>query len=303
VQFLNLAEETGMGCKTIMPISVFFLTNKLYMFFICANAQFLPASQPVLTADNSSFKWGDGLFETIKVFRGAILFEQFHFDRLFSGLKLLGILEGAACNPEMLRTMMLRLCEKNNCTALARVRLAVFRTEENTADYLIEARPLTAQVNQWENKGWNLDIFPFARKNMDAYANLKTANFLPYVLAGKYARENGFDDVLLLNAENRLCDSSRANLFLVKDGAFYTPALHQGCINGVIRRYLVEEGKKKGFIFHQQPIGEEDLLGADEVFLTNSILDIRWVRSFRQKLFGYEHTQAIYNGLFSTIYQ
>jgi branched-chain amino acid aminotransferase len=273
------------------------------MLFICANARFLPASQPVLTADNSSFKWGDGLFETIKVFRGAILFEDFHFDRLFSGIRLLGILAGEEFNSGMLRALILRLCEKNNCTALARVRLAVYRTEENTVAYLIEARPLTAQVNQWENKGWHLDIFPFARKNTDAYANLKTANFLPYVLAGKYARENGFDDVLLLNAESRLCDSSRANLFLVKDGAFYTPALHQGCINGVIRRYLLEEGKKNGFIFHQQPIVEEDLQNADEVFLTNSILDIRWVRSFRQKLYGYEHTQALHNGLFSTIYQ
>lgn len=273
------------------------------MLFISLNGKILPANEPVLTAGNRSFKWGEGLFETIKVFRGSILHSDFHFDRLFLGLKLLDIQSDDSFTRERLKDEILGLCRKNNCSELARVRLAVFRDEEEKSAFLLEALPLPERVNQWDPGGWTIELYPHARKSGDAFSNLKTANFLPYVLAERWSRQNSLDDALVLNTENNICDSSKANLFLLKQGAWHTPALHQGCINGVIRRYLLEELKKSGYQVHQQIITENDLLEADEMFLTNSIIDIRWVKKFREKQFTNEECRSLYDRFFSTLYR
>lgn len=272
------------------------------MLFISYNGKIFPAGEPVLKAGNRSFKWGEGLFETIKVFKGTLLHGDYHFDRLFLGLKMLDIPAGDSFNRESLAENILGLCRKNNCAALARVRLAVYRDEEEKAAFLLEALPLPEKLNHWDPVGWTIDLYPHARKTADAFANFKTASFLPYVLAERWARQNSLDDALVLNSENNICDSSRANLFLLKQGNWYTPALHQGCINGVIRRYLLEELKKSGYQVHQQTVTETDLLEADEIFLSNSILDIQWVKKFREKEFSHEETRSLYDRFFSTLY-
>lgn len=267
---------------------------------VCFNGNFLPADTAILTAANRSFRYGDGLFETIKFYKGKILFETFHFERLFLGLKMLQI-ENSFTAAEF-SSVISELCRKNECSDLARVRLAVYRENNNSTSYIIETFPLDASSCQWKENGWRLTLFPFSRKSMDAYSNFKTANFLPYVLAEKYAQQNGFDDALILNASNHICDSSKANLFIIKNGAFFTPALHQGCINGVIRRYLVDSLKANGYRLHQAEITEEQLLDADEAFLTNSIFDLRWVSSYKNKTWPHDQAQMIYKKFIAPLY-
>src|SRR4030095_10075619 len=103
----------------------------------------------------------------------------------------------------------------------------------------------------------------------------KSANYLPYVLADLHAKETGCEESIVLNTENNLCDASKANIFLLVKDEIYTPALHQGCVNGVKRRYIIEELKKEKIIVQQKQINESLLFEADEVFLTNAINDIR----------------------------
>lgn len=271
------------------------------MNFICLDNDFLPADGPVFTAQNRGFRYGDGIFETIKIVDGKILLEQFHFDRLSFGLQLLQI-SSLNLNTSDISNRILILCEKNNCLASARVRLAVYRNEDNTASYVIEAVPLPAP-NQLNEKGWAIDLYPYARKSMDAFSNLKTANYLPYVLADKYAKEKALDECIVLNSENNLCDASKANIFLVIKGEVYTPALHQGCVNGVMRRFIIEELKEKGIRVHQKEINENLLTIADEVFLTNCINDMRWVRSFRNYVYQCDFIKTFYQQIRSAIYE
>jgi branched-chain amino acid aminotransferase len=252
---------------------------------VLLNNEFLPYG-PLLEPGNRSFRYGDGLFETIKVSAGKILLEEFHFDRLFLGLGLMRM-NGPSTLPQNRPALaLLDLCSRNNCSGLARIRLAVFRNSRGGADYLAEASPLSAEDAQWNEEGWTIDIYPYARKSADAFANLKTANHLPYVMAELFAREKGLDDALVLNGDNHICDSSRANIFLIKGDDILTPALHQGCVSGVMRRFLINELKEMGYNVKQQEITEEDLRHAEEVFLTNAIRGIRWVRSFRDVSYG-----------------
>lgn len=270
------------------------------MEFVCVNGKFLSSGEPLFSAQNRSFRYGDGLFETIKVYQSRILLEQFHYERLLLGLKMLQIKN--APDVSVLSQMILELCRKNNCIELARVRLAVYRNSDNGSEFVIEAFPLSKETIQWNENGLTLDLYPYARKNPDAFSNLKTASFLPYVLAEIFAKESGVDDAIVLNAFNLVADSSKANIFLINKNEVVTPAMHQGCVAGVMRRYLIDELKKNNYRIRQDEVSEEDLLTADEVFLTNSIFDIRWVEKFRDKLYSSEQTFAIYQRIISPLY-
>lgn len=279
-----------------------FLFHFCCMIFLCFNGELLPANQPIITAQNRAFRYGDGLFETIKIFESKIILAEYHFDRLFFGLKLLGI-KTTQIVKEDISNQIIDLCRKNNCLQSARVRLAVYRDETtNEGSYVIEANPLQLP-NALNQVGWSIELYPFARKSMDAFANLKTANYLPYILADKYAKEKNKDECIVLNTENNLSDASKANIFLIKRGEIYTPALHQGCVNGVVRRFLIEEFRRMNITLYQKEINEQMLFDADEVFLTNSINHMRWIGSFREKQYKKDVVFELYNHVFSTFYR
>ena len=257
---------------------------------------------PLITAQNRSFKYGDAVFETIKVFRNEVILSDFHFDRLFAGLSLLKIPAPAYLRREKIVEQILELCNLNNCNTSARVRMAVYREEENKAGVVMEAYRLNEKSNALNEEGWMVDIYPDARKSIDAFANLKSANYLPYVMADLYAKENGFDECMVLNCNNKISDASKANIFLVLNKVVYTPSLDQGCVTGVKRRFVIEQLKKHEVVIHQQAIDEQMLLKADEVFLTNAINDIRWVKSFRTKEYSNSFITEIYNKIFAGAY-
>ena len=259
--------------------------------------------QALFTPQNRGFRYGDGVFETIKIFRGEILLADYHFDRLFSSLSLLKIKAPDYLNPFQVQQNILELCALNNCANSARVRIAVYREEGNTAGFVIEANLLDEKTNFLNEEGWQIEIYPHARKSCDAFANLKSANYLPYVLAGMYADENELNECLVLNSSNKLADASKANIFIVLNNEVHTPALHQGCVNGVKRRFIIEELKKGGIVTRQTAIDEALLLKADEVFLSNAINDIRWVKTFRKKTYTNSFISDFYKKTFSTIYQ
>lgn len=273
------------------------------MNHVCFNGQFFPENTPLFTAQNRSFKYGDGVFETMKIYKATILLEQYHFERLFVSLDILKIDVDEFLDKTKLTFQILNLCKQNNCIELARIRLAVFRNENNKAGYVIEAMPLSVEANEWNKEGLKIDLYPYARKSADVFSNLKTANFLPYILADKFAKEKNLDDVIVLNAANNICDTSKANIFLIKGKDILTPALSQGCINGVMRRFLINEFEKIGYAVYQKEITEDGLYNADEVFLTNAIVGMKWVKAFRQKKYFSDVASSIYRKQFSAMYQ
>jgi branched-chain amino acid aminotransferase len=271
------------------------------MKFICLNGEIVNDG-PLFNAANRGFRYGDGVFETIKVFRKKILLREFHYDRLFTSLTLLKISPRENFTAENLSMQILELCRKNSCIDSARVRIAVYREEENRMGFVIEAFSLDEKINQLNEEGWTITIFPLVRKACDAYANLKSANYLPYVLADLYAKEKNCEEAIVLNSNHHLCDASKANIFLVIKDEVHTPALHQGCVNGVKRRFVIEELKKKGIIVHQRMVDEELLLEADEVFLTNAINDIRWIKSYKTTIYKNSFVKQFYATHFSKLY-
>jgi branched-chain amino acid aminotransferase len=271
------------------------------MDYIYVNDQLQPADTLVAGARNRGLRYGDGLFETILVRNGKIIFESLHYDRLFHGLAVLQFQLPAGFTREWLTASILGLCNKNNVSTAARVRLNVFRGNGNlfeadttTPTVVIEADPLSPDYLQLNARGWTVGIYTEAHKPCDLLANLKSNNYLPYVMAARYARDNGFHDCLLQNAHGRICDSTIANLFWVKDQHLFTPPLTEGCVAGVMRRFLVQQLQASNYPFTEQPATAEVLLQADELFLTNSLFGIRWVGTMKTAVYGNSTSTALH---------
>jgi branched-chain amino acid aminotransferase len=260
------------------------------MNLICFNGKMVDAETPILTAANRAFRYGDAVFETMKVKDGSITLKDLHFERLSQSLKLLQI--NTNQTEEKLEKKIISLCEKNKTTKLATVRLEVFRDNESCG-YLIEAFPLDEDPAILNEQGWSICIHPFLRKACDGYANLKSANFLPYVMADIYRQEKNADECIVLNSSGNIADGSRTNIFLVKDDEVLTPALHQGCVNGVMRRHLIQQLKANGIAVKQTEITVDMLKQADAVFLTNAIRGIKWVCELENKTFVKETVEKI----------
>jgi branched-chain amino acid aminotransferase len=287
-----------------------------YMNSLCINGKIVPAREPVLMADNRGYRYGDGLFETMKVIKGKIILDLYHFERLFAGLKLMKFQIPSLFTVDKLRQDILRLCKKNKCTELARVRLSAFRGngglyEDNKSllteprgQYLIECWPVNGSVNQINENGLVIDIFPDAKKSCDIFSNLKSANYLPYVMAAQFARENKLNDCLISNVKGQIADATIANIFLVKNNLIITPSLSEGCVNGVMRRYLIEQlaSGSGGFELREGVVKKNDIETFDEIFLTNAMYGVRWVKQFRDKTYGNTQTLNIYREFIEPLY-
>lgn len=265
------------------------------------------ADEPVFLSCNRGYRYGDGLFETIKITNGKMLLGDYHFERLFSGLQLLKFDLPGLFSRDSLVKDILHLCEKNNCSSLARVRLSVSRGNgglndgDTMASYLVECWSINESQNRLNENGLVVDIFPDARKSCDIFANLKSANYLPYAMAARFAKENKLNDCFVLNTVGHIADSTIANVFYIKDGVITTPGLSEGCVNGVMRRYLLSVLKEAGYEVKELAVTAADIERADEVFLTNAISGIRWVKQFRQKTYSNNQTTEIYNRFVKTI--
>jgi branched-chain amino acid aminotransferase len=271
------------------------------MNHICVNGQFQRADEPALLVSNRGYRYGDGLFETMKIHNGRLLLKELHFERLFKGLQLLKFDIPSLFTGQNLEKHIAGLCRKNSCEQLGRIRLSVFRgngglyDEARTLEYIIECWPLDDTASQLNENGLIIDIYPDARKTCDSFSNIKSASFQPYSMAALFAKENKLNDCLVLNSKGNIADSTIANLFLVKNDRVITPALSEGCIEGVMRKYLLGELRAVGYKTEETIINVDELEKADELFLTNAIKGIRWVKGFKEKTYGHSLTTEIYD--------
>jgi branched-chain amino acid aminotransferase len=143
--------------------------------------------------------------------------------------------------------------------------------------------PGNSELNE---EGLVIDVFPAGRKSCDYFSSLKSNNYLVYVMAALYARQHQLNDCLVLNTYNRIADSTIANLFYCRQGLIYTPPLTEGGVAGVMRRHLLEVLPKAGFNVQEKVTTREDLEGAEEVFLTNALKGIKWVKSLGAATYG-----------------
>jgi branched-chain amino acid aminotransferase len=234
---------------------------------------------------NRAFKYGDGLFETIRVSNGNILFLEAHFARLSKGLTILRMQDSKKpLSIEKFQKIVQDFLVKQSDANL-RIRITFFRqgaglyTPQETAyDYYIESSPLESASFSLNPKGLRLGCCTSVQLSIDQLSNLKTISALPYVLAALEKKEKGWEDALILNSEGAIAESIAANVFVLKGKQVFTPALNQGCIAGVMRQNVIKIIKELDLELCEGAVFLEDIKDADEICLTNAIRGIQWVR-------------------------
>jgi branched-chain amino acid aminotransferase len=269
------------------------------------NGDLVEEKNAVIRADNRAFRYGDGIFETMKVVMGNILLKELHFERLFRGMQVLQIRVKGLINAKILEEQVLRTISKNRLSGPVRARLTMYRGEGGLyefaaadAGYIIQVWPLSSSNLLLNDNGQQLGLYEPVRKAMDTLSNLKSNNYLPYVMAALYTKENKLNDSIILNSEQRVCDSTVANVFWIRNETIYTPPLSEGCVAGVMRANLLQTLPAKGFNVQEKPAGVEELMEADELFLTNAVNGIRWVRQFKGKEYSCQLVAKIFHSTF-----
>jgi branched-subunit amino acid aminotransferase/4-amino-4-deoxychorismate lyase len=260
------------------------------MEYILHNDEFVPADQPILTAHNRGFRYGDGLFESMRMCNGKLRFAEQHADRLKAGMKALKIEGGNLLDEYFLRQKTAELCKKNKFRENVRFRLSIYRAGDglytpanNKSGYVLEASALTENNYELNKKGLIVDVYDELTKQINKLANYKTSNSLLYVMAGLYKKQHRLDEAFILNQNGFLCESISSNVFVVYNQQIYTPALSEGCIAGVMRGVVMNIAKMNNISMVEAQINPEVLKEADEVFVTNAVGGIRWVMGYGRK--------------------
>lgn len=268
--------------------------------YINFNSFLYEEDEKVFTVNNRAFKYGDALFETIRIINGEPCFLEDHFIRLKKGMKVLKMHADTISFNE-LEDQIIRLIEKNHIKKGGRVRLTVFRSSDGFytpegdegISYVIEALPLKEDIYELNEKGISIDIYDELKRSRNKLSQIKTTNNIPYVLAGIYKRENNLDDCMVLNDNDRIVEAISSNIFLYKNNNLYTPSLDEGCIDGVMRRQILKIAKELKINVFEGMVNGNMLLQADELFLTNAIKGIEWVVAYRGKRYFNKATKEI----------
>lgn len=246
----------------------------------------------VIDIHNRSFRYGDGLFESMRWENGDIPFLDYHVERLNKGMKILKLEGSKLFDAFFIRQQVTQLVKRNNLQGPVRIRLNVFREggglyspETNHAAFLLEVEALNAKVNSHNSAGLIIDIFKDHKKPINDFSQIKSNNALLYVMAGIYRKNHGFDEVILLNENGLLCEASGSNIFVWYRNTLYTPALSEGCVDGVMRRVVMEVALKNDIPVIEAQINPEILNEAEELFITNAVHGMQWVLGYQKKRF------------------
>jgi branched-chain amino acid aminotransferase len=260
------------------------------------NGRLTDPQTPIATAFNRSLRYGDGLFETMYWDGQIIRNLEYHQDRLFQGLAILGFDLSKGFTREFISEEISRLCVHNATLKKARVRLNVFR-EDGSSLLPAKDQPVfiieTTDFPDANPSPLRLTMFEDEKKFAGKLSNLKTNNYLLNILAIQNAKENGFDDAVYLNSRGNICEASSSNLFMVQKGVLFTPALSQGCVAGTKRRELLQKLPELGFQVEETIITKEMVFEMEEIFLTNAIRGIRPVICINNTYFSRELTNML----------
>jgi len=227
---------------------------------------------------NRGFLYADGFFESMLYRNGQIELWDLHVQRLTNNCKTLYMQtpDTDAIYDSAIKHMPADYADKH-----IRIRLTIYRKgagfykpENNEVEWLLHLMEVVpAQTNICK-----LSIEKNLRKNITPFSNLKSLNAQLFVIITNNPDHKNADEILLMNENDHVCETTSSNIFWQKGGIYYTPSLATGCIGGVMREHLINKFKAedKPIIECAEPL--ETILNADKVFVSNAVRGIREVK-------------------------
>jgi len=266
------------------------------------NGRIFEDSEAKLSVDNRGFAYGDAVFETIKVNNNKPVFWEAHYFRLMASMRILRMEIPMNFTPEFLESQIIDLVSAWPSTSVSkRVKLTVFRNaggyytpSSNEVSYVISVSELKSDLYEISDGHYEIELFKDYLVSPNLLSTLKTNNKAINVVGSIYAKENKYDNCLLLNTNKNIIEALNGNVFLVQGNTIKTPPLSDGCLKGIIREKLIDIIKTSpNFNLIESSISPFELQKSKEIFITNVIHGIVPVRKFRKKEFTTETSEAL----------
>lgn len=269
-------------------------------FMINYNGEVL-SSDATLSNTNRAFLYGDGVFETLKIVNSKILFWEDHYFRLMASMRIVRMQIPDNFTLEFLEEQILNLTVANNSTDSARVRFTVFRNDggyylpsTRTISYLIQASTLDSKWYSFSDATYEVDLYKDFFVSKQLLSTIKTTNKMIHVTGSIFASENDLQNCLLLNNEKNVVEALNGNLFMLMGNKLITPPIEEGCLNGILRKQLLQLAKKiENIEVVEEAISPFDLQKADELFITNVIVGIQPITKYRKKEYKTDLAQEL----------
>ena len=249
-------------------------------------------TSPALSAKNRGFLYGDGVFELVKYVEGTIFFWEEHYLRLMATMRIARMEIPSNFTLEFLEAEIIKTIQANSLASKALwIRITITRKggisltpEENEIDYCIDIEGITNLFYQNLKIPYEVELFKDYYTQADLLGTLNITGRMLQIVGSVFARENDYQNCILLNTHKNAVSFLDGNLFLVQGEQILTPPLSEGAPNGITRKKLTEAIQKTSdFSLEERPISPFELQKADELFLTNTKQGIQSVSKYRKK--------------------
>ena len=253
-------------------------------------------------SNNRGFLYGEAVFETLKIVNNKILFWEDHYFRLMSSMRIIRLDIPETYTPEFLKENIIKIHQNKSLTGNSRVRITVFRyssgkyrPESNTSSFIISSEEVRESNYILNNGDYKVDLFKDFYLDNQLISSIKSNNKIINVVASIYSNENGLKNCILLNKDKMVVEFINSNIFTVNQGKIYTPKLSSGCLNGVMRKNLINILRINSFEVFEEDISTFDLTKSDEIFGTNIIQGLFSVTNYRNKYYSNSISLKILN--------
>ncbi len=254
---------------------------------VCLNGTFIPQEDAKLPINDGGFLFGDTLFETLKAHEQRILLTTQHLDRLEQSAQLLNF----PCDRQKIESSLLQMAAALKYPT-ARIRLTLSRgnfqgllwpTEEQSS-FLLTAVEYEELTDVERQSGAACIIAPNRRVNPVSHLpQMKRGNYADCLYAANYARQSSTREALFIDQDQNILESSTSNLFAMIDDRLITPPIGTLVLDGITRQQVIDTAAELGILVAERELPFSELMQAQEIFLTNSLIDILPVSSINRQ--------------------
>jgi branched-chain amino acid aminotransferase group I len=254
------------------------------------NGEFLLSDQAKISAMDRGFWYGEGLFETMRVYEGKIFVLEKHLNRLKKGLDILGFCLGIDRN-KIIKIVEILLSKNRLKNAYLRLTISGGKgdckllSSSSSSTFLMVVKELPQGLDDLKRGVKVAVAYPEVGFVYNPLG-IKSTNYLINLIAKKKAVSEGAFEAVFVNQSGFLTEGATSNIFVVKDNKVYTPLLNLSILPGITREIVMEICSELGVEIKEKEIKKDELYKADEVFITNSIIEIAPVIMVDKKKIG-----------------
>ena len=245
------------------------------------NGQYMDVEKAKISVLDRGFSYGDGLFETMRAYRGKVFRIGLHLDRLLASAA--DIFLKISYSRDELGLIIYETLKKNKCQeAIIKLTVTRGRSEpglsldsSSSPTLLVYIRPFEPLSKELYRDGAAIATFPSSAIGISGLREqIKSCSYLSHIIMKKLAEDQGAYEAVMLNDKGAVCEGTASNIFIVKSGILYTPPANEHVLAGVTRKVVLEIAQRQGVEFKEESFSKREIVSADEAFLTNTGIEI-----------------------------